>query len=557
MKKAALLASLALALPLVAAAQGAAPPAPVNLMPNQRANIQPVTADDLLKPAGAEWLTYHGDFTGDHYSNLNQVTTANVAKLKRAWVSQTNPIMAPPAAPRGGAPVPATPGAPTPVNGGGRIVSNVLVRSGVLFYSSGVDAFAIDARTGKQIWQYIGRQSVGLSNRGLAISGDTLFMMGNGGLIAIDANTGVEKWVKPVEGRLPSFAPFVFGNHVIAVSGSDVSPARGFMRSFNIQTGDVEWTYYPVPSPGEFGFNTWPSEETASVAAGTPWQPMLYDKEQNLLIFGTGNPSPFKDGRARPGDNLFTDCIIGLNPDTGKMVWYFQATPHDDHDYDNNASMAMADIMVGGKKRKVVTWLSRNGYSYTVDRTTGENIQTTKVLKTANWAMDKLRTNGTVEPNDRKSLSRGGTLVSPTSDGAANFPAQSFSPQTGLHYSQVIGGWSLFYWGGESMFGTYKNYLRADDPATGRTVWTHDYANPTGPHSANYPSMLTTAGGLLFAGDISNNFIAFDAKTGKILWHDELPDAMTTGVPATYQLDGKEYVVVPSGSHIISYVLGS
>jgi alcohol dehydrogenase (cytochrome c) len=379
-------------------------------------------------------------------------------------------------------------------------------------------------------------------------------MMANGGLTAIDAATGEEKWVRPMDGPVAANAPLVVRNHVYVVSGSDSGNARSYIQSRAADTGEPEWTFYTVPKAGEPGWNTWPGEEEASKGAGTPWQPPTYDPEQNLLIFGTGNPDPFKDGRSRPGDNLFTDCTVALNADTGRMVWYFQTAPHDDHDFDNNQAMSLATINVGGRPRKVVTWTTRGGYFFTLDRTTGENMVTYRVFPNVNWAFDRLRSNGTPEPIQNKSASRGGSLVSPSSEGAVNYPSQSFSPQTGLHYTNIVNGYSMFYWSGESFLGTFRNSLRAADPATGKTVWQHDYLEPYGIH-ARYPSVLTTAGGLLFTGDISGNFVAFDAKTGRILWHDELPDSSVTGVPVSFSIDGKQYVLAPAGSKMIAWTL--
>lgn len=529
--------------------------------PNQRAAIRPVSADDLMKGAADDWLTYNGSYSGNHYSPLAQIDRGNVGTLQRTWISDTDPAVGQPsrfgrgAAGRGTTSVP--PGR-TGVGPGwaaaGVIASGLIVRDGVIFFTTGPNAYAVDGKSGRQIWHYAARSSGGLSNRGLGIRGDMLYMMANGGLTAIDAATGAERWTKDIGGAVPPIAPMIVRDHVYVASGSDSGTSRSWLESRHAQTGEREWIWYAVPKEGEFGFNTWPSEEEASGGAGTPWQTPTYDPEQNLLIFGTGNPDPIKDARARPGDNLFTDCVVALDADTGAMKWYFQATPHDSHDYDNNQSMSLATITVDGRPRKVVTWISRNGYFFTVDRTTGENIVTSKVFPSANWAFDRLRSNGTPEPIENKLLQRGGTLVSPSSEGVANYPAQSFSPQTGLHYTNVVNSYGMFYWNGETFLGTFKNQLRATDPATGRVAWQHDYQEPLGIH-ARYSSVLTTAGGLLFSGDISGNFMAFDAATGKILWHDELPDASVTGVPVTFTIAGQQYVAVPAGTKIVTYAV--
>jgi alcohol dehydrogenase (cytochrome c) len=576
---------------LIGVAQNPASPDASSVQrPVQRVSIRPVTQDDLAKPAGADWLTYHGAYIGGHYSTLSEIDLRTVGNLRRAWVSDTDPFAraggaggrgraggggagagvpgpaaagaAAPAGRRGGGAA-GPPAAPVPPGrtgvgrtqgNGGTIASGILVRDGVLFYTSGVNAFAVDGRTGQQRWHYVARSNGGLSNRGLAIWNDTLFMLANGGLTALDVATGAEKWVKELDGAVPAAAPFVVRDHVYVSVGSDAAVARSSLESRNARTGEREWIWYTVPKEGEFGFNTWPTEEEAGRGQGTPWQAPTYDPEQNLLIFGTGNPDPIKDNRARPGDNLFTDCTVALDADTGKLAWYFQATPNDDHDYDNVQSMSLATIKVNGMDRKVVTWISRNGYFYTVDRTTGENIVTSKIFPTINWAQDRLRSSGTPESDRNKSAQRGGVLVSPSSEGAVNYPAQSFSPVTGWHYSNVVSSYSPFYWTGETFLGTFRNSLRATDPATGKVMWQHEYLEPNG-INARYASVLTTASGLLFTGDISGNVIAFDAKTGRILWHDELPEASMTGVPVSYMIDGAQYLAVPSGSKVVAYRL--
>jgi alcohol dehydrogenase (cytochrome c) len=508
-----------------------------------------------------DWLTYHGSFSGVHYSPLTQIDKGNVATLHRMWISDTDPAVGQPsrfARGEAGRVTTSVPAGRTGVGPGwaaaGVIASGLIVRDGVIFFTSGPNAYAIDGKTGRQIWHYVARSSGGLSNRGPGIRGDALYMMANGGLTAIDAATGAERWAKDIGGAVPPIAPMIVRDHVYVASGSDSGTSRSWLESRNAQTGEREWIWYAVPKEGEFGFNTWPSEEEAAGGAGTPWQAPTYDPEQNLLIFGTGNPDPIKDARARPGDNLFTDCVVALDADTGAMKWYFQATPHDSHDYDNNQSMSLATINVEGRPRKVVTWISRNGYFFTVDRTTGENIVTSKVFPSTNWAFDRLRSSGTPEGIENKLLQRGGTLVSPSSEGVANYPGQSFSPQTGLHYTNVVNSYGMFYWNGETFLGTFKNQLRATDPATGKVAWQHEYQEPLGIH-ARYSSVLTTAGGLLFSGDISGNFAAFDAATGKILWHDELPDASVTGVPVTFTIAGKQYVAVPAGTQIVTYAV--
>jgi alcohol dehydrogenase (cytochrome c) len=533
---------------------------PTGPLPNRSIAVPPVTRADLLKPAGRTWLSYHGDYSGKRHSDVAQIDRGNVARLRRAWVTEVNPqylanrrIGGPAAT---ATPVPQGPGRTGSGSGAAgmrAIRSSPIFHDGVLYYTLGQNAYAVDARTGKQIWHYIANVSGGLSNRGLGIHGDTLFMTANGGLTAIDAKTGVEKWRRNIGGAVAPNAPMVVKNHVFTISGSDGGTGRSWIEARDVETGERQWIWYVSPFPGQPGAETWPSAAAMAMGAGTPWQPLSYDPELNLIFFGTGNPYPMKDGRTRMGDNLYTSSIVALDADTGKLAWHFQMTPHDDHDYDGNQITMLFDKVVKGKRRKLLGVLGRGGFVFVVDRTTGENLVSEKIFPEVNWTSHN-RPNGTPEPDMHKSPQAGGVLVFPSSEGVTNYPAPAYNPQTGLMYSNVVKSWSLFYTAGESFFGDFRTSLRAFDPDTGKTVWAHDYIEPYGIH-ARYPGVLSTAGGLLFTGDVSGNFVAFDAKTGKIVWHDELIDASVSNAPMSFVLDDKQYVVVASGENLFAYTL--
>jgi alcohol dehydrogenase (cytochrome c) len=345
----------------------------------------------------------------------------------------------------------------------------------------------------------------------------------------------------------------VVRKHVYVSSGSDGGTGRAWLESRNADTGEREWIWYATPRPGEPGAETWPDEATAAQGAGTPWQPLAYDAEQNLVIFGTGNPYPMKDGRTRPGDNLWTSSVVALNADTGKMAWWFQMTPHDDHDYDGNQVTMLFDAKVDGVLRKLVGMVGRNGFVFVLDRTNGRSVSTTRIFDTVNWTRF-LRPDGTPEPDPAKSPSAAGVLVSPSSEGATNYPATAYSPETGLIYSNVVNSWSMAYTSGETFFGDFRNSLRAYEAATGKLVWSHDYLEPYGVN-ARYPGVLATAGGIVFTGDVSGNVVGFDARTGAIVWHDELPQTLVTNAPISYRLDGRQYLVVGTGDRLVAYTL--
>lgn len=521
----------------------------------------PVTSSDLGQPAGRGWLTYHGDYTARHYVPQSQINRSNVAHLKRAWISQ-QPAIALPMGPRRGPPQELLSDGPTPVGAGrtgtaalrpNAVRSIPLMHDGVLYFTIGTHAYALDARSGAEIWEYVADSTSLLSNRGLALSGDTLFMMANRGLTALDARTGKERWRKPLGGPIPASAPLVIGKHVLVSVGSDGVAMRSWLESRNADTGEREWIWYATPKAGEPGAETWPDEAAAAVGVGTPWQPVAYDPALNLIYFGTGNPGPMKDGRTRPGDNLWTSCIVALDADSGRMAWYFQLTPHDDHDYDANQVTMLFDSRVHGNKRHLLGLVGRNGFLFVIDRVTGLSVTTSKIFATVNWTRF-IRPNGTPEPDPAKSPSAAGTLVSPDSNGTANFPASAFSPRTGWIYANVTNTWSLFYTTGEWTLGDLRNSLRAFDPLTGKVVWNHTYPAIYG-ELARYPGVLATGGGLVFTGDVSGNVVAFDARTGRIVWHDELPATLVTNSPISYMLDGKQYIVVGTGDRLVAYAL--
>lgn len=535
---------------------------PTGPLANGTAEVSAVASEDLMRPAGRQWLSYHGDYSARRYSDVSQIDRRNVATLRRAWVSETNPPFTP-SGPRWN---PAWEKLKMPTAGAGLTGSNVgfrqnngvrsspLFHDGMLYYTIGQNAFAVDARTGKQVWQYVADSTGGISNRGLGISGDTLFMMANGGLTAINARTGEERWRKNHGGTVVPYAPMVVRDHVYVSGGSGSGRTRAFLEARNVRTGEREWIWYSTPNPGEPGAETWPSVATMRAGGGSPWQPLSYDPSTNLLYFGTGNADPMKDGSKRLGDNLYTSTIVALNADTGKMAWHFQVTPHDDHDYDATQVTVLIDRVIDRKPRKLLALAGRNGFLVVLDRTNGQSVLTQKIFPEVNWSRFN-RPSGQPEPYIGKSPQPGGALVFPSSEGTTNWPAPAYSPQTGLLYFNAVKSRSLFYPDGDEYFiGSFRNSLRAVDPVTGKLAWSHEYHEPYGIH-ARYPGVLTTAGGLVFTGDVSGNAVAFDARTGEILWHDELPRFAVTNAPISYVLDGRQYVAVGSGDQIVAYAL--
>jgi alcohol dehydrogenase (cytochrome c) len=314
---------------------------------------------------------------------------------------------------------------------------------------------------------------------------------------------------------------------------------------------------------GDPGLETWGSLDAARHGGAQVWVPGSYDPETHLYIFGTGNPTPaYTDQTRGPGDNLFTNSLVAVNVDTGKMAWYYQTGPHDTHDWDSAQTPALVDAEFGGRPRKLVLTAARNGYFFVVDRVTGEHLVTSKFSNTVNWAKG-INEKGQPVRDPVKDHHVGGSLVSSANGGATNWPPPSFSPQTGLFYVPLAETYAMYYLtetdplgamglGGKDEIGvgSMGSYIAAIDYKTGKTVWRHRFPG-TGGGGGN--GLLTTAGGLLFGGDAGGNLVAYDAASGKILWHARL--GQISNAPQTYLLDGHQYVLQAAGDTLYAFVL--
>ncbi len=443
-----------------------------------------------------------------------------------------------------------------------------MVVNGVLYTTIPDHVFAIDARTGREIWHYVWPSKGGwhIGNRGVAVLRETVYVeTPDCNLVALNSKNGKEKWHTQIcdleQFYYASVAPIIVNtsvkNHVITgVSGDDLD-IPGYIESHDPDTGALEWRWYAHPEPGTPEAKTWPSVEAMLHGGGMTWVPSTYDPDLNLLYFGTGNPQPVIAGQGREGSNLYTECIIALNPDTGKLAWYFQPSPHDTHDWDAAETPVLIDGEINGRPRKLLAQSSRNGYFFVLDRTNGKNILS-KPFIDINWSKG-LDAKGQPIGNPDKEPKPDGTLVIPALGGAANWPSPSFDPETGLFYVNASSSYSLFYltdtadkpegYGGRDS-GVYSTLaLKAIDYRTGQTRWTHEY-NRGGPSIG----ILTTAGKLLFTGDPSGNFIVYDPANGKILWHAHLVSNVSNG-PMTYELDGRQYVVVGAGDTLYGFTL--
>ena len=502
----------------------------------------------LLAPPTDTWPSYNGDYTGRRFSPLTQINAANVKDLGLAWAYrvQTGP------------------------GGGGffgsEIKSTPLEVDGVLYFTVPDHAWAIDARTGRQLWHYKwdSKGGIHIGNRGVGIWGNWLyFETPDDHLVSLEKDTGKFRWAVEIADLAQEYfstpAPLIVGNHVLVGVGGDSLDAPGYLEARDPETGQVEWHWNTEPKPGQPGADTWPNAEAMSHGGGMTWLPGTYDPELNLIYWGIGNPNPVHAGQGRKGADLYTCSIVALNPDTGKMVWYYQVTPHDTHDYDAVQTPVLFDGVIDGRPRKLLAQADRNGYFFVLDRTNGQHLITEPYIH-ATWA-EGLNVNGQPIENPAQEPQPDGALVSPASGGATNWPPPSFDPETGLFYVNSEQSYSVFYltdtsdrpegFAGRDSGVWSQSALKAIDYKTGKVRWSHVYRDEDG---EGMSGILSTAGKLLFSGDPSGNLIAFDPSDGRILWHAGLTAAVSNG-PMTYQIGGRQYVVVGAGDTLYAFAL--
>jgi PQQ-dependent dehydrogenase (methanol/ethanol family) len=504
---------------------------------------------DVARPKAGEWPTYHGHLSGNRHSPLNQINSSNVARLAPAWTF--------------------------PVASGAQRALQVtpVVVDGVMYVTAVNEAWALDARTGRQIWRYtrprtkgvIGDAGLGI-NRGVAVLGDRVFMVtDHAHVIALHRLTGHLLWdVEMADYRQhygSTSAPLVVNDLVIAgVSGGDEG-IRGFLDAYKASTGERAWRFWTIPARGEAGSETWIGKALEH-GCGATWLTGTYDPEARLLYWPVGNPCPDYNGDERKGDNLYTNSVVALDPDTGKLKWHYQFTPHDLHDWDATETPVLIDAAFRGRQRKLLVQGNRNGFFYVLDRLTGELLMAKPFVRNLTWASG-------IGPDGRPTLLPGheptstGARACPSVTGATNWPSTAFNPATGLFYLMAQESCSIYtknsqWWKpGESFYGggtrrapgDSRKFLRALELHTGTIAWEIPVEG-----GILQSGVLSTAGGLVFYGDGSGAFVAADARTGNVMWHFMTGQLWKAG-PMSYTIAGKQYIGVTAGSTVMVFGL--
>jgi alcohol dehydrogenase (cytochrome c) len=504
---------------------------------------------DRIVHAGQEpqsWLTYNGTYDGKRYSSLDQINQSNVGQLRVAWMYQ--------------------------IRARHKFEGTPLVADGVMYLSEPPsDVTALDLKTGRPLWTYQRSTPEGIVvccgqvNRGVAVLDDQVFVGTiDSHLVALDRNTGRVRWDVKVadykEAYSITLAPLVVKDKVIiGIAGAEYG-IRGFLDAYDARTGKRAWRFWAVPGPGEPGNETWSGDSWKYGGAPT-WVTGAYDPALNLLYWGTGNPGPDYIGEVREGDNLYSNCLLALDVDTGKLKWHFQFTPHDVNDMDSNEIPVLLDTNFQGRPRKLVLFANRNGFYYVLDRVSGEYLVGRQFAR-QNWAKG-LDAKGRPIPNPATVPSVEGALVYPDDDGASNWYSPSYSPKTGLFYQNVreLGGiyfrTEATYKPGQRFLGAGRRsipneeglgFVRALKALTGEMQWEFPL------HTPPWSGILSTAGGLVFTGTMEGDFFALSAEGGKLLWKFQTGGAVWAS-PISYLYQGQQYVAIAAGSSLIVFSL--
>jgi alcohol dehydrogenase (cytochrome c) len=509
-----------------------------------------VRPDELSsQPVGANWLSYNGDYSGRRYSSLREINRENVQQLRAEWVFHAS--------------------------GADDMEVTPEVVDGVMFVGVQNDVFALDARTGRSIWHYSRPTTDGLiddaaqhHNRGVGILHSRIYLeTDNAHLLCVDGRSGHLLWDTPyAEGNKnygATSAPLVIRDKVLVGTSGGDDGVRGFLAAFDAQTGKLAWRFWTIPGPGEKGSSSWPGDLYLH-GGGTTWMPGTYDPELNLVYWGTSNPSPDFSGDLRPGDDLYTDCVLAIDPERGTLKWYFQFTPHDLFDYDATETPVLVDDVYEGEARKLLVEANRNGFIYVLDRVTGKFLAAHRFAGKLNWAKGVDRDGRPIRSGIAPTPQ--GAVICPGFSGATNWYSPSYNPDTHLMYFLSLDECAMFLSKKPEPFAEGRTYyatgvrhapgttrqktLLAFNVRSGKFAW--KYPQTAGGRSSS--GVMSTAGSLVFFGDDQQSFEAVDAVTGEPLWHFATGQDIHAS-PMSYAVDGKQYVAIAAGTDLFAFAL--
>lgn len=518
---------------------------------------QPLVAikvnNDRLLAAGTDpstWLMYSGSYNGWRHTPLAEITPVNINRMHLWWVRQFDMAAA-------------------------NIEATPVVVDGVLFMTPQAgDVVALNAMTGDVVWEYRRLPdpditlAYGAANRGVAVNGDKVFFGSlDGYLIALNAGNGKLVWRTQVanssDGYSITGAPLVInGSVVIGIAGGE-APIRGFLAAYDSASGQERWRFHTIPAPGEQGHETWGNDAWRK-GGGATWNTGSYDPSTDLLYWGVGNPNPDFSGDARPGDNLFTSSVIALHASTGRLAWYFQFSPHDEHDWDSAQTPVLADLLIDGVIRKVICWPNRNGFYYVLDRLTGAFLAGTPLVE-VDWAKG-LTSTGRPIPADVNLVSTGGRMTRPGIAGATNWQNPAYDNDRKLIFVHTTESSSIFIKSapagmtrGRHGFYLGSGYSQTEptmhkvvslSAATGQRRWT--YEAPPGA-AGDYSGLLSTGGGLVL-GASGGIFFALDAGSGREAWRVPLGGS-TKSPPISFTVGGHQVIAISAGRSLFLFGL--
>lgn len=521
---------------------------------NSRSGIVNVTTNDLMKrPVHEDWPSYNGDYTGRRYSSLTQVTPENAHRLSPQWVFHSR-------------------------NPGVLEVTPVVI-AGVMFVTGSNDAYALDATTGKVLWHHERPVSQGLIddasghiNRGVAVLGTRVYMeTDNAHLLCLDARSGNLIWDVPYAFDNRNYgatsAPLAVKDKILVGTSGGDDGVRGFVAAFDAKTGKEAWRFWTIPEPGQPGSETWPTsgkyKDAWKNGGGTTWLPGTYDPELNLIFWPTSNPSPDFDGSVREGDNLYTSSMLALDPDTGKLKWHFQFSPHDLNDYDATETPVLVDAVYKGAPRKLLIQANRNGFIYILDRTTGKYLASKQFAQKQNWAKG-IDANGRPIRTDLVPTAEG-TRMCPSYGGGTNWYSPTYNEMTHLFYFLSLDDCSVFkvktegFEEGKAYYSTgashppnenSKKYLNAFNPFKDTFAW----INPQTGSGHSSGGVMSTASGLVAFGDDAEEFEVIDGRSGHPLYHFNTGQPLHAS-PMSYAVNGRQYFAIAAGSDLLTFAL--